>query len=102
MAILHTVNKSPFQTDGMSACFRLVSEGAGILLIEDGVYGALGGTETSSLVAEAMPNVKVYVLGPDLNARGFADDKVAEGVEVVDYAGFVRLATEYDVVSAWL
>ncbi len=102
MAILHTVNKSPFQVDSFSACLRIASEGAGILLIEDGVYAALAGTELEGSVTDAMSKVKVYVLGPDLNARGFADDKVIGGVEVVDYAGFVKLATEYDVVSAWL
>ncbi|MGV6857659.1 MAG: sulfurtransferase complex subunit TusB [bacterium] len=102
MAILHTVNKSPYQVDAFDACLRIAKEGAGVLLIEDGVYGALSGSSLESEVADAMSTVKVYVLGPDLNARGFNEDKVISGVEVVDYPGFVKLATEYDVVSAWL
>jgi len=46
--------------------------------------------------------VSVYVLGPDLKARGFREDRLIEGIQVVDYAGFVDLATEHDKVQAWL
>jgi tRNA 2-thiouridine synthesizing protein B len=53
-------------------------------------------------VAAAQGSLKLYVLGPDLNARGFADDRVIPGINVVDYAGFVDLAAECDKVQAWL
>ncbi len=46
--------------------------------------------------------MKLYVLGPDLKARGMAEDRVIEGVEIVDYAGFVDLAATHDKVNAWL
>jgi len=50
MAILHTINKSPFDKNSLEACVRLASKGGSVLFIEDGVYGAMKGTAKSSLV----------------------------------------------------
>ena len=74
--MLHTVNKSPFTNNSLESCLDCVADGAAVLLIEDGVYGAL----TGSTVA----------------------DKVIDGIKLVDYAGFVDLATENDKVQSWL
>lgn len=73
-----------------------------MLLIEDGIYGALKGTARESQVKQAAQNLKLYVLGPDLNARGMSEDRVIDGIEIVDYAGFVDLAADHDKVNAWL
>ncbi len=102
MATLHTVNKSPFEKRSLDCCIRHANPGSAILLIEDGVYGALKDTAVSDKVSGALDGRKVYVLGPDLHARGMSDDRVIDGVEVVDYAAFVDLVTEHDRVQAWL
>jgi len=99
--LLHTVNKSPFLNAALASCIRNTKDGSGILLIEDGIYGALKNTENSALIEQAMENKKVYALGPDLMARGM-QDRVIDGIEVVDYNGFVELSTKYDAVQAWL
>ena len=39
--MLHTVNKSPFEKNSLETCLRLAEDNSSILLIEDGVYGAL-------------------------------------------------------------
>jgi len=102
MSTLHTVNKSPFERCSLESCVRLAANGSAILLIEDGVYGAMKGTEKSALLEGALGKVKVYALGEDLNARGIAKDKLINGVETVDYAGFVKLVCEYDTTNSWL
>jgi tRNA 2-thiouridine synthesizing protein B len=102
MSTLHTVNKSPFERQSLATCLDYAGSGASVLLIEDGVYAALAGTNVESRVKEALGSVKVYALGPDLAARGFDPERVIEGVSVVDYAGFVDLAAEHDKVQAWL
>lgn len=102
MSILHTVNKSPYEKNSLDSCLRLAKSGSAVLLIEDGIYAALKGAAKESQIKEAAQKLKLYVLGPDLKARGMAEDRVIEGVEVVDYAGFVDLAVEHDKVSAWL
>ena len=102
MAKLHTVNKSPFERDALEACLRLAKKGSAVLLIEDGVYGAMSGTAVSDKVKQAMNDVSFYVLGPDVAARGMQEDKLIDGIKIVDYNGFVDLTTECDGVHAWL
>jgi tRNA 2-thiouridine synthesizing protein B len=102
MSILHTVNKSPFERDALDSCLQFATEGAAVLLFEDGIYGALSGTRVAPRVSDALGRLRIFVLGPDLRARGFSDDRVIEGIKVVDYNGFVDLAAENDKVQAWL
>ncbi|MEA3639634.1 MAG: sulfurtransferase complex subunit TusB [Lamprobacter sp.] len=102
MSTLHTVNKSPFEKTSLAACLDHASAGAAVLLIEDGVYAALTQTSVESQVKGALDAVKVYALGPDLQARGLSEERVIPGISVVDYAGFVDLAAEHDKVQAWL
>ena len=101
MSTLHTVNKSPFEKSSMDDCLAYAKEGSAILMYEDGIYGAVKGTSVAGKLA-AKSGVKFYVLGPDLKARGVAEDKVADGIEIVDYARFVSLSAENDKVMAWV
>ena len=102
MAILHTVNKSPFEKNALDACLRLAAKGSSVLLFEDGVYGAMKGTAKSADVESAKGDISFYVLGPDLKARGISEDKLIDGIKVVDYSGFVSLTVDNDKVQAWL
>ena len=102
MSMLHTVNKSPFERNALDSCIRLAKSGSAILLTEDGVVGAMKNTSHAKTIADAMSNVKFYVLGPDLKARGLSEDNIVDGITVVDYSGFVDLAAEHDTVQSWL
>lgn len=102
MSALHTVNKSPFDTGSFDSCLEYLLAGSAVLLYEDGVYAALKGTAASEKMESAPDGVKFYALGPDLKARGLSEERVTEGIEIVDYAGFVDLATEHDKVVAWV
>jgi sulfur relay protein TusB/DsrH len=102
MSTLHTVNKSPFETSSLDACLAHVGAGANVLLLEDGVYAATTGTAVEQRLQKALDSVKLYVLGPDLHARGLTEDRLIQGITVVDYAGFVDLAAENEKVQAWL
>jgi tRNA 2-thiouridine synthesizing protein B len=99
--MLHTVNKSPFERNSLQSCLKTALPGAPVLLLEDGVYGALTGTAFSSELEQALSQRPVYALGPDLEARGIAD-RVLNGVTVVDYGGFVDLVAEHGTVESWL
>ncbi len=103
MSTLHTVNKSPFERNSLDTCLSLADDTATVLLIEDGVAGALQDTVASGQISEAMgKGIKFAVLGEDLNARGLSADRVMDGIEVVDYSGFVQLAADHDNVQSWL
>ena len=101
MSELHTVNKSPFEKSSFDSCMGHVLDGSAVLLYEDGVYAAMKGTAIAQKLTSAQ-GVKFYVLGPDIKARGIDAARLIDGIEVVDYAGFVDLATEHDKVVAWV
>jgi len=99
--MLHTVNKSPFEHASLQACLKHLRKGSAVLLIEDGVYAATRDTAVAKQMLEALARVPIYALKPDLEARGL-QNRVMDGVRLVDYAGFVDLVTEHNAVQSWL
>lgn len=99
--MLHIVNKSHRQTTSLESCLRLAQDGHALLLIEDGVYAATRAGAASAGLATALARLKVYVLQPDLAARGMAAAMV-DGITAVDYAGFVDLVAEHPNNQTWL
>jgi len=99
--MLHTVNKSPFEHKALEACLKFAREGSAVLLIEDGVYAAAKDTAVSKQVQEALKSVSIYALKPDVEARGM-QNRVMDGVRLVDYGGFVDLVAEHNAVQSWL
>jgi len=102
MSQLHTVNKSPLERNALESAVTHATKGSAILMIEDGIYGAMKGTIKSSLVTDAMGDISFYVLGADLSARGISESHIIDGVKVVDYNGFVDLVAEHDATQSWL
>lgn len=102
MSVLHIVNKSPFDRNSLDTCLRLARAGSAILLIEDGVYALRANTSAADKLQQSLAELPVYALQADMQARGLAEDAIIDGVELVDYDGFVRLATEYDKLQSWL
>jgi tRNA 2-thiouridine synthesizing protein B len=99
--MLHIVNKSPYERNALEACLRLARPGSALLLIEDGVYAATRGNVAEAGLRDAMARLKVYALRPDLEARGVAA-RVIDGIELVDYGGFVDLACGQPNCQSWL
>ena len=102
MTTLHLVNKSPFERNAMQSCLEHAIAGDGIILFEDGVYGAVKGSTIAGLVESKVGSVKVYVLGADLSARGIANGRLIDGIAIVDYPGFVDLVTGHKRAQSWL
>ena len=102
MAMLHIVNKSPFERNTLDTCIDLSKDGSAILLIEDAVVAARKGSNYAEKLTEAMSNRAVFALGPDMAARALDEAALLDGIRVVDYAGFVDLTLEYDNVQSWL
>ena len=99
--MLHIVNKSPFERNALEACLRLAQPGSALILIEDGVYAATRGNAAEARLRDAMARLKVYALKADLEARGVAA-RVMDGIELVDYGGFVELACGQPNCQSWL
>lgn len=101
--MLHIVNKSPLQTKTLDSCLRVAAgaEDDAILLVEDAVYAATQGNVVASEIAQRAQAMRVYALRPDLEARGM-HERVIEGINLVDYGGFVDLVAEHSSVQSWL
>ncbi len=102
MSTLHTVNKSPFASNSLVSCIGHCRDGDAVLMIEDGVYGGLDGTQVADAVAARVGAVSIYVLSPDADARGLAAERMLQGIQGVDYDGFVDLVAEHDRTQSWL
>jgi tRNA 2-thiouridine synthesizing protein B len=98
---LHTVNKSPFSSSALESCLSHLVDGAALLLIEDGVFAALAGTAFAERLEQTSRRHALYVLGPDLIARGLADRPLVGGLQIVDYLDFVQLAASHATVQSW-
>jgi tRNA 2-thiouridine synthesizing protein B len=100
--MLHLINKSPFDRNALDTCLRLAEAGSSVLLIEDGVYAAMSKATSAETVSARMGELTFYVLGPDVSARGLDDVPLIDGINVVDYGGFVDLVVEHEVAQSWL
>ncbi len=98
--MLHIINKSPLANNALESCLRVAQSGE-ILLIEDAVYAATSGNAFEGKIREAMGRFKIYVLQPDIEARGLAD-RIVEGISTVDYGGFVDLTATNKTCQSWL
>lgn len=98
MSILHIVNKSPYEKNSLDMAAGYARDGDSVLLIEDAVYAAV---KSGKAVAK-LDGLDVSVLGSDLAARGINEDKLADGVTIVDYSGFVDMVENTDTVQSWL
>jgi tRNA 2-thiouridine synthesizing protein B len=101
MSTLHTINKSPFSHATLSSCLQVCGKQDGILLLEDGVFGALPSSPCAEeLTAIIKTGVKVYALKGDVNARGL-QEKIPTSIQLTDYNGFVHLSIKHKCIQSW-
>lgn len=101
MSTLHTVNKSPFTHTTLASCLEVCGNSDGILLLEDGVFGAVNSSPNGvQLKAAIARGIKIYVLSSDVKARGL-NAKLTPNIQITDYNGFVQLSIEYRCVQSW-
>lgn len=101
MSTLHTINKSPYAHNALSSCLKVCATNDGILLLEDGVFGALisapGAQELQILIKHG---ANVFALVNDIKARGL-EEKVAPDIKLIDYNTFVQLTLDHRCVQSW-
>jgi len=102
MPTLHTVNKSPFERSAFISALNHMRPGDALLMIEDGVLGARKASAFAELLENASQRHAIYVLAPDLAARGMGNQDIIAAAKIVDYGGFVDLVVQHDRTQAWL
>lgn len=102
--LLHTVNKSPFESSALADCLAIARAGDSVLLIEDAIYAVLGGQQTphAALIAQlSTSGTCFYVLKDDLGARGVNAKSLAAPFKIASDADFVALAASASAVQSW-
>lgn len=87
-------------SDALSRCLNLTVNGAGLLLIEDGVLNAVDGSRGERMLREYADTLKLYVLQEDCLARGIID-LIPPYINITDYAGFVDLTVCHEKLINW-
>lgn len=100
MAALHLVSRSPADSRVLAHCLARAGEGDAVLLIEEGVHAAAE-VPGGEVLGEVAGRVAVYVLAPDLEARGLSIAPRWPEIQAVDYSGFVALTTAFNPIVSW-
>lgn len=111
-ASLHTINKPTLSNGALLSCLRVTQADDCILLIEDGTYSiamianAMQATTLNAQEAELkilldQHTLRICVLEEDLKARGISLGSLPTAIEVVNYAGFVKLVVDYPKSVSW-
>lgn len=95
--MLHTLMHSPWYSDINSLLLLLTAEDD-LLLLQDGVLGALEGS--SALNRLLASPATLWVLTEDVTARGLAG-QISAKVRPVDYTGFVTLTEKHQQQMTW-
>ncbi|GHC26526.1 sulfurtransferase complex subunit TusB [Aidingimonas halophila] len=94
--ILHTLNRSPATSRVYQQTLDAMASEDRLLLIEDGVQGAL--PSLSPLFGEL--SGRLYVLQEDVISRGL-EERCDPSIHVVNVDGFVLLTEEADKIVSW-
>ncbi|WP_130832229.1 sulfurtransferase complex subunit TusB [[Erwinia] mediterraneensis] len=95
--MLHTLMQSPWQCD-TDTLLRMLSTGDDLLLLQDGVLGAL--TDSNMLEKLLAAPATLWVLQEDVEARGLSA-QISSKVRLVDYTDFVDLTAKHQQQMAW-
>ena len=95
--MLHIISQVPIE----AAIIGRIDSGGTIILIEDAVLSTLRLGEMAEQWLGLLEYHRVCVLEADLDARGVSKGEIVDGLEVVDYRGFVELTVENAVIHSW-
>lgn len=96
--LLHTVNKSPFSHNALKSCLDRVQSGDSVLLLEDGVYGAL---ISQPWAMQMNPSAQYYAIAADIEARGLDQEKLLSHITLIGYDKFVDLSIQHSSTHSW-
>lgn len=79
-----------------------IAAGSAVLLQQSSIWALLP-RHQNHLCLQALLNksCRVYVLEDDLKLNGLAELSPDTGVQTIDYAGWVALTVEHEVIHTW-
>ena len=100
-AVLHLCRRAPAEAAAVDAWRQRMGSGDAVVLLENAVLGCRRGSLWGEAWQATAVTRRVFVMLPDLAARGILPSSVAAGIDPIDYAGLVALCCEYDLVQSW-
>lgn len=95
--VLHIISQS---LSDATVLQRIAPDDA-VLFMRNAVFGLLQHGRFAAKLLNLQQDCKLYVLKPDLEVRGIAAETLIDGIEFVDYNGFVALTVEHPVIQSW-
>ena len=95
--VLHTLSTIPGDP-AFDDCLRIAAPDDRILLLGSGVYAAMASSPAADLLRERPATL--LALAQDVAAAGLMG-KIADGIEVVDFDGFVALTETCESQLNW-
>lgn len=99
--MLHLFNFAFSGHDEAFRCLSRLSDDDRVLFLGNGVACVIKHSPAAGTIQAASENIRLFVLKPDLLARGLATDSLLPGIEPVDYSVFVELAAQQGPVHSW-
>ncbi len=84
-----------------NALLERVTQEDGLLFLHHAVFNVLKTSQYATKLATLPYSPRLYVLRSDLQSHGIAVERLIEGVQPIDYSGFVALTREYPSVCSW-
>lgn len=95
--ILHTISLSPFTSQLWHDCLDNVENEDCLILINDGVYGAIKYHPYS----DQLTNKTCYVIKDELEKRGLGPLNLNANIELITYEQWVELAVKHPLSQSW-
>jgi len=97
--MLHIVNRSPFTSNAFNSCLQVLKTGDALLLIEDGVFAALGMFAQHLEKLKNEDGIAIALLTNDVLARGLGNQIAA--LPTINYTQFVEFTEQYSPSLTW-
>ncbi len=98
MGVLHVLCRSSSNREVWNRCLERMTGGDALLMVADAVYAV---DRWMLLEPFAAKDIELYVLLPDMLARGVGKEGPPASVELIDFEGFVDLTLDYQRVLTW-
>lgn len=98
------LSQSPFAGPALDDCIACCANGDAILLLRDGCYAASANSVHSDKLQQliaAKPDISLYLLQQDWDARGLPQQQLLPAVSLIDMARWVSLSESHDKLLSW-
>jgi tRNA 2-thiouridine synthesizing protein B len=95
--MLHLIFQSPLDP----ATLERMAYGDVAVFMESGVLSLLQNGKFADVLSNNLNTNRLFVLSEDMVIRGILQSELVPGLEVIDYAGLVKLTVENPLIASW-